>query len=65
MKSRRGPGHGQDRAGGLGGGAAYRAGGGRAPGYHGSNTTLKSFWMLTTVQPRSFASASAFSEPVS
>ncbi len=36
-----------------------------APGHHRSNTTLKSFCMLTTVQPRSFALASAFSEPAS
>ena len=35
------------------------------PGHHRSNTTLKSFCMLTTVQPRSFALASAFSEPAS
>jgi hypothetical protein len=35
------------------------------PSRHRSNTTLKSFCMLATVQPRSFALASAFSEPAS
>jgi hypothetical protein len=38
---------------------------GRAPGHHKPNTTLKSFCMLTIVQPRSFALARAFSEPAS
>ena len=64
MKRQRGTGHGQDLTGGLSG-IAHGAGNARAPGRHRSNTTLKSFCMLTTVQPRSFALARAFSAPAS